>query len=115
MAATVKSAVDGKRGSAMLAPDEPGINPMDLLPGRGDLPDLSRSMSSRYRAITGSAWEPGYKLPWQRIVKEFYQNQRVQVFVACLIGLNFATNVIEKEIDPYPEGYQKYGDTWQNS
>jgi len=34
-------------------------------------------------------------------VARFYNSFRVQMFVACLIGANFVTNIIEKEIDPH--------------
>lgn len=38
-------------------------------------------------------------------VAKFYNSFRVQMFVACLIGANFATNIIEKEIDPHGTKY----------
>lgn len=33
-------------------------------------------------------------------VARFYNSFRFQMFVACLIGANFLTNIVEKEIDP---------------
>jgi len=38
---------------------------------------------------------------WRHKVARFYNSFRVQMFVACLIGANFVTNIIEKEIDPH--------------
>lgn len=43
---------------------------------------------------------PSRKLPRQEEVANFYNSTGIQVFVACLIGANFLTNIIEKEIDP---------------
>lgn len=40
-------------------------------------------------------------------VARFYNSFRVQMFVACLIGANFATNIIEKEIDAYGNKYHR--------
>lgn len=40
-------------------------------------------------------------LPGQEKVSKFYNGNTVQIVVACLIGANFLTNVIEKEIDPH--------------
>jgi len=40
-------------------------------------------------------------LPGQARVAKFYNGNSVQIVVACLIGANFLTNVIEKEIDPH--------------
>jgi len=39
-------------------------------------------------------------LPGQVAVRDFYNRVTIQVFVACLIGANFLTNIVEKEIDP---------------
>jgi len=39
------------------------------------------------------------------VVAQFYNSFKVQMFVACLIGANFATNIIEKEIDPHGSEY----------
>jgi hypothetical protein len=39
-------------------------------------------------------------LPKQAEVESFYNGIQVQVFVAALIGANFLTNIVEKEIDP---------------
>jgi len=39
-------------------------------------------------------------LPKQREIAACYNSTVVQVLVACLIGANFLTNIIEKEIDP---------------
>ena len=36
------------------------------------------------------------------------------MFVAFLILFNFAVNVYEKEIDPFPAELQLYGDVWEN-
>lgn len=44
-------------------------------------------------------------LPHQEVVSRFYNSLRVQVTVACLIGANFLTNIIEKEIDPHGVKY----------
>jgi len=40
------------------------------------------------------------KLPKQAQIAACYNSTVVQVLVACLIGANFLTNIIEKEIDP---------------
>jgi len=42
-------------------------------------------------------------LPGQDKVERFYNSVSVQVGVAVLIGANFLTNIIEKEIDPHGE------------
>jgi len=44
-------------------------------------------------------------LPKQEAVAAFYMDVKIQVFVAVLIGANFLTNIIEKEIDPKGEKY----------
>lgn len=41
------------------------------------------------------------RLPHQDEVEKFYNSITVQVAVASIIGANFATNIIEKQIDPY--------------
>jgi len=40
-------------------------------------------------------------LPHQEGVAAFYNSTHIQVFVAVLIGANFLTNIVEKEIDPH--------------
>jgi len=40
-------------------------------------------------------------LPHQKKVDQFYNSLHVQIFVAFLIGANFLTNIVEKEIDPH--------------
>jgi len=45
-------------------------------------------------------------LPGQAKVERFYNSTHVQVGVAVLIGANFLTNIIEKEIDPHGEKYK---------
>lgn len=42
-----------------------------------------------------------YILPKQQAVELFYNSTSVQIGVACVIGANFATNIVEKQIDPY--------------
>jgi len=37
---------------------------------------------------------------YQRQAREFYTDTRIEVFVAFLIGANFLTNIVEKQIDP---------------
>lgn len=44
-------------------------------------------------------------LPGQGAVGKFYNGDVVQVGVACLIGANFLTNIVEKEIDPHGKLY----------
>lgn len=44
--------------------------------------------------------------PVRARVARFYNSFRVQMFVACLIGANFLTNIIEKEIDPHGTNYE---------
>jgi len=39
-------------------------------------------------------------LPGQEAVARFYDGNKIQVGVAILIGTNFLTNIVEKEIDP---------------
>lgn len=41
------------------------------------------------------------KLPHQRAVFELYNSTLVQVGVAVIIGANFLTNIVEKQIDPF--------------
>ena len=45
---------------------------------------------------------------------QVYTNKYMQLFVAFLILFNFAVNVYEKEIDPFPAELQRYGDVWEN-
>lgn len=40
-------------------------------------------------------------LPGQGKVERFYNSNHIQIAVAVLIGANFLTNIIEKEVDPY--------------
>jgi len=40
------------------------------------------------------------RLPHQDTVNKIYNGGLVQVAVACLIGANFLTNIVEKELDP---------------
>merc|ERR1712113_906991 len=51
-----------------------------------------------------------YWLPHQRTFDKFYNSLKVQFVVALLIGANFLTNIVEKEIDP---AGTKYKDTFQ--
>jgi len=44
-------------------------------------------------------------LPFQELAANIYDNVVVQVFVAFLIVANFATNIIEKQIDPFGKHY----------
>jgi len=44
-------------------------------------------------------------LPGQVAVSKFYNSGHVQVCVALLIGANFLTNIVEKEIDPHGDLY----------
>lgn len=44
-------------------------------------------------------------LPGQEKVARFYNSDHIQVLVACLIGANFLTNIIEKEIDAHGTKY----------
>jgi hypothetical protein len=44
-------------------------------------------------------------LPHQRDVSKFYNSDKVQVVVALIIILNFFTNIVEKQVDPYAEKY----------
>jgi len=39
------------------------------------------------------------------VVARFYNTFQFQMFVACLIGANFLTNIIEKEVDPHGRRY----------
>lgn len=52
------------------------------------------------------AEEPRKGLPHQARVAEIYNDVPIQVFVACLIGANFLTNIVEKEIDPKGTKYE---------
>lgn len=47
------------------------------------------------------------KLPWQDAVADRYNSVQVQVGVAVLIGANFLTNIVEKEIDPKGTKYEE--------
>jgi hypothetical protein len=46
-------------------------------------------------------------LPHQEAVEVFYNSNPVQILVAIIIGLNFATNIIEKQIDPFGDTYSE--------
>lgn len=48
---------------------------------------------------------PTRTLPHQEKVAAFYNSVHIQVFVAFLIGANFLTNIVEKEIDPKGKHY----------
>lgn len=50
------------------------------------------------------------RLPHQESIGQFYNSTTVQVLIACLIGANFLTNIVEKEIDP---SGTKYEDVFQ--
>jgi len=50
------------------------------------------------RKATGDAAKP---LPGQVAVAKFYNSTPTQVGVALIIGLNFLTNIVEKQIDPF--------------
>jgi len=49
-------------------------------------------------------------LPGQYWVAKIYNSDHIQILVAVLIGFNFLTNIIEKEIDPHGD---KYADTFE--
>jgi hypothetical protein len=42
----------------------------------------------------------GRKLPQQDQVEKFYNSTIIQILVASIIGANFLTNIVEKQIDP---------------
>lgn len=44
-------------------------------------------------------------LPHQKDVSKFYNSDKVQVIVALIIILNFLTNIVEKQVDPYAVKY----------
>jgi len=46
-------------------------------------------------------------LPHQKGVYDFYMSTGAQVAVAVVIGLNFLTNIIEKQIDPFGDKYKE--------
>jgi len=46
-------------------------------------------------------------LPRQEAVAKFYNTTTIQVGVAVLIGANFLTNIVEKEVDPKGEKHEK--------
>jgi len=52
-------------------------------------------------------------LPHQDKVAKFYNSNHIQVAVAFLIGANFLTNIVEKEIDPHgkthPDVFEWFG------
>jgi len=52
-------------------------------------------------------------LPHQDKVAKFYNSNHIQVAVAVLIGANFLTNIVEKEIDPHnkkhPDVFEWFG------
>jgi len=68
--------------------------------GQSDEEDLPTSRSDTREFI----------LPYQHVVHGFYGNQKTQIFVAILIGANFLTNIVEKEVDPFR---RKDPDVWQ--
>jgi len=47
-----------------------------------------------------------YWLPCQEACDQFYNSLKVQTVVALLIGANFLTNIVEKEIDPSGEKHR---------
>jgi len=53
------------------------------------------------------------RLPGQDLVSKHYNSLRIQVSVAFLIGANFLTNIVEKEIDPkgnlYADIFEAFG------
>lgn len=63
---------------------------------RNNLPEAATPEASGHRN----------SLPGQQKVWAFYNSVHIQVFVACLIGANFLTNIVEKEIDPTGVKYE---------
>mmetsp|Transcript_93832 Transcript_93832/g.148214 ORF Transcript_93832/g.148214 Transcript_93832/m.148214 type:complete len:371 (-) Transcript_93832:65-1177(-) len=54
-----------------------------------------------------------YWLPYQEDFDKFYNSLQVQVGVAVLIGANFLTNIVEKEIDPSGKKYETAFDVFE--
>jgi len=100
---------------AARSPSTPKNKPADTESRRPLSPTRSRSPHTPQRPSLGgspnSVFEEDAEDPeesrstgfWKlrSDVARFYNSFRFQMFVACLIGANFLTNIIEKEIDPH--------------
>jgi len=51
-------------------------------------------------------------LPFQKVVREVYHSNNVQIFVAVLITTNFLCTIAEKEIDPFPDDIKQFATVW---
>ena len=58
--------------------------------------------------------DPDLWLPHQALVRDVYKGPKSQVVVAVVIGVHFLVSIVQKEIDPYEEGFQKHGELWQD-
>lgn len=68
----------------------------------------NEELSAVCNSAVANAPEPVRKrrgLPFQDEVERFYNSIHIQVFVAFLIGANFLTNMVEKQIDPKGTNY----------
>jgi len=87
-------------------------------PGGSDQPvRRQKTFREKQRTWRHNLWEKDKSHSWcpkQQQVYDFYQSTHTQIFVAVLIGANFLVNVIQKEIDPYPEEYRRYRQLWQD-
>jgi len=68
-------------------------------------------MEDKSERTTGQARCPRrlIRIPEQKVVREMYDNKRVQSFIGLIIMGNFVSNCVQKQIDPYEE---EYPDTW---
>ena len=52
-------------------------------------------------------------LPYRKRVKRFYSSAPIQTLSSFVIVFSFLLNIVQKEIDPYPEEYQRHRAVWR--
>jgi hypothetical protein len=74
----------------------------------------AREVAPKWRQLerTKSGHHTAAGLPFQPKVKAIYENQKVEVFVACLIFGNFFMQCLQNQLDPGPTLYVQY---WSRS
>jgi len=101
----------GAKGTPQRAVASPGPAAADG-GGLGPAQRLPPAAPVKKRCAVITAWMPIW--PYHQKAFRYYSNNYMQMFVAGLILGNFAVNVIEKEIDPFPADLQRYKVYWDN-
>jgi hypothetical protein len=74
---------------------------------------LPKCMAKTNAVTSNRSVQREYWLPHQKDFDVFYNSQTIQVAVACIIGANFLTNIVEKEIDPGGDKYKEVFDGFE--